>query len=120
MYGIINLSTKDMTYVPSIIPTTHFEPCKEENLSKNKSAEFMSSPKVSFIQRYHCIIMITYEAAFNFWRIKKYFFKINYSPSDTTLKRLKIGFLSGEGALVLRMPTHIAQPFWVRGVLSGE
>ena len=28
-----NLSTKDMTYSPSIIPTIHFEPHKEENLS---------------------------------------------------------------------------------------
>ena len=35
-----------MTYGPSIIPIIHFEPPKEENLStKNKLAEFMSSPK---------------------------------------------------------------------------
>ena len=79
----MNLSTKDMTYGPSIIPTIHFEPPKEENLStKNKSAEFMSSPKsplfggssvvehlcvdvrmvwhvleVSFIRRFHCVIL---------------------------------------------------------------
>ena len=43
---ITNLSTKDMTYGPSIIPTIHFEPPKEDNLStKSKSAEFMSSPE---------------------------------------------------------------------------
>ena len=30
---IINLSTEDMTYGPSIIPTVRFEPHKEENLS---------------------------------------------------------------------------------------
>ena len=42
----INLSTKDTTYGPSIIPTIHFEPPKEENLStKSKSIEFMSNPK---------------------------------------------------------------------------
>ena len=45
-HSTINLSTKDMTYCPSIIPTIHFEPLKEENPStKNKSAKFMSSPK---------------------------------------------------------------------------
>ena len=45
-HSITNLSTKDMTYSPSIIPTIHFEPPKEDNLStKNKSAEFMLSPK---------------------------------------------------------------------------
>ena len=43
---MINLSTKDMTYGPSIFPVIHFESPKEENLStKNKSAEFMLSPK---------------------------------------------------------------------------
>ena len=45
-HSIINLSTKDMTYSPSIIPTIHFEPPKEENLStKNKSATFSLSLK---------------------------------------------------------------------------
>ena len=29
---VITLYTKDMTYGPSIIPTIHFEPPKEENL----------------------------------------------------------------------------------------
>ena len=45
-HSIVNLSTKDMAYCPSIIPTMYFEPPKEENLStKNKSAGFMLSPK---------------------------------------------------------------------------
>ena len=45
-HSIINLSTKDMTYSPSIIPTIHFEPPKEEYLStKNKSVEYMLSRK---------------------------------------------------------------------------
>ena len=48
-----NLSTKDTTYCPSIFPTIHFEPLKEDHLStKNKSAE-LCFPKVSFIQRSH-------------------------------------------------------------------
>ena len=56
-HSIINLSTKDTTYSPSIIPTIYFEPPKEENLStKSKSAEFMYVvPKVSFIRRFYCI-----------------------------------------------------------------
>ena len=45
-HSIVNLSTKDMAYCPSIIPTMYFEPPKEENLStKNKSVEFMLPPK---------------------------------------------------------------------------
>ena len=45
-YNIVNLSTMDTTYSPSTIPTIHFEPPKEENLSaKNKSAKFISFPK---------------------------------------------------------------------------
>ena len=45
-HSIINLSTKDMIYAPSTIPTLHFEPPKKENFSTmNKSAEFMLSPK---------------------------------------------------------------------------
>ena len=35
-HSIINLSTKDMTYGPSIIPAIHFEPPKEENLYKEQ------------------------------------------------------------------------------------
>ena len=69
-HSIVYLSTKDKTLSPSIIPAIHFEPPKVENLStKNKSADFMSSPKcplfrgytvphvvpkVSFIWRLHC------------------------------------------------------------------
>ena len=42
-HDIINLSTKDTTYSPSIIPTIHLVP---DNLStKNKWTEFKSSPK---------------------------------------------------------------------------
>ena len=48
------LSTKDMAYgLSTIIPTTHFEPPKEENLStKSKSVELVLSPKC---QRFHCV-----------------------------------------------------------------
>ena len=35
-HRIINLSTKDKTYSPSIIPTIHFEPSKEKNLYKEQ------------------------------------------------------------------------------------
>ena len=45
-HSIIYLSTTDMTYGPSLIPTIHSELHKDEKLStKNKSPKFMSSPK---------------------------------------------------------------------------
>jgi hypothetical protein len=50
-----------MTYVPSIIPTVHFEPPKEETLStKNKSAEFISSQSVLYLEfpLYNIIIVL--------------------------------------------------------------
>ena len=61
-HSIINLSTKDITYGPSIIPTIHFEPPKEENLSIQRTNQLnLCHPQSVLYLEVPCVLQHTIE-----------------------------------------------------------